>query len=352
MEDIHKKSVKELKQYCRNNKIKGFSNKNKQKLIDLINENNKEDKEEDKEEAKEEAKEEDKEEAKEDKEEEKEEDKEEEKEEEKKEDKEEAKIILNPLVKWSGGKKDELNKIKEYLPSEYDTYLEPFVGGGALFFNLNPNKAVITDVHSELIDFYKAISNEKSNDIYEFMKENPNEEDAYYKVRNDMIINDYVDNAKRFFYLRKTCFRGMLRYNKKGKFNIPFGRYKTYNYEILKNKEYEKLLKKTEIECKDFSWIFENYNDHNNFMFLDPPYDSEFTDYGYCSFGKEEQNKLAKCFKETKIKCLMIIGKTDFISELYKDYIVDEYDKKYRFKLHSGRVGNEINNKHLVIKNY
>ena len=333
MEDIHKKSVKELKQYCRNNKIKGFSNKNKQKLIDLINENNKEDKEEDKEEAKEEAKEEDKEEAKE-------------------EDKEEAKIILNPLVKWSGGKKDELNKIKEYLPSEYDTYLEPFVGGGALFFNLNPNKAVITDVHSELIDFYKAISNEKSNDIYEFMKENPNEEDAYYKVRNDMIINDYVDNAKRFFYLRKTCFRGMLRYNKKGKFNIPFGRYKTYNYEILKNKEYEKLLKKTEIECKDFSWIFENYNDHNNFMFLDPPYDSEFTDYGYCSFGKEEQNKLAKSFKETKIKCLMIIGKTDFISELYKDYIVDEYDKKYRFKLHSGRVGNEINNKHLVIKNY
>ena len=84
-------------------------------------------------------------------------------------------------------------------------------------------------------------------------------------------------------------------------------------------------------------------------MFLDPPYDSEFTDYGYCSFGKEEHEKLAECFKNTKIKCLMIIGKTDFISNLYKDYIVDEYDKKYRFKLHSGRVGNEINTKHLII---
>jgi DNA adenine methylase len=87
-------------------------------------------------------------------------------------------------------------------------------------------------------------------------------------------------------------------------------------------------------------------------MFLDPPYDSEFTDYGYCSFGKEHQLKLSKCFKETKIKCLMIIGKTDYIVELYKDYIVDEYDKKYRFKLYAGRVGDEINNKHLVIKNY
>jgi DNA adenine methylase len=87
-------------------------------------------------------------------------------------------------------------------------------------------------------------------------------------------------------------------------------------------------------------------------MFLDPPYDSEFTDYGYCVFGKDEQRKLAKCFKETSIQCLLIIGKTPFIEELYKDYIVGEYDKKYRFKLHSGRIGDEINTKHLIIKNY
>jgi DNA adenine methylase len=87
-------------------------------------------------------------------------------------------------------------------------------------------------------------------------------------------------------------------------------------------------------------------------MFLDPPYDSEFTDYGYCTFGKEEHKKLANCFKTTNIKCLMIIGKTPFIEELYKEYIVADYDKKYRFKLHSGRIGDEINTKHLVIKNY
>jgi DNA adenine methylase len=137
-----------------------------------------------------------------------------------------------------------------------------------------------------------------------------------------------------------------------GKFNIPFGKYKTINYNDLKNKRYEELLKRTEIFNKSFEYVFEKYNDKNNFMFLDPPYDSEFTDYGYCKFGKEEQTILANLFKQTKIRCLMIIGKTEFIEDLYKDYIISEYDKKYKFKIHSGRVGDEINTKHLIIKNY
>ena len=258
---------------------------------------------------------------------------------------------LSPIVKWSGGKKEELKNILEHIPEKYNIYLEPFVGGGAVYFNLNPNKSVINDVHKELIDFYQSIKDGKADEIYKFMKEHENDEETYYKVRG-YDNNDKLDNAKRFYYLRKTCFRGMLRYNKNGKFNIPFGRYKNYNYEEIKNKDYEDILKRTEIFNKDFEYIFENYNSSENFMFLDPPYDSEFTDYGYCTFGKEEQKKLAKCFKETSIRCLMIIGKTTFIEELYKDYIVDEYDKKYKFKLHSGRVGDEINTKHLIIKNY
>ena len=87
-------------------------------------------------------------------------------------------------------------------------------------------------------------------------------------------------------------------------------------------------------------------------MFLDPPYDSEFTDYGYCVFDKEAHKDLFNHFANTKIKCLMVIGKTAFIEDLYKDYIVDRYDKKYKFKLYAGRVGDEINTEHLVIKNY
>lgn len=259
---------------------------------------------------------------------------------------------LKPLIKWSGGKSDEIKIFEKYFPDNYDTYIEPFVGGGSVYFYLNPKKAIINDIHKELVDFYISISNGKSRDIYDFMNKSPNDEITYYKIRDEMEINDELDNAKRFYYQRKTCFRGMLRYNKNGKFNIPFGKYKTINYDDLTNGNYEELLRRTEILNKDFTYIFENYNDENNFMFIDPPYDSEFTDYGYCEFGKNEHLKLADYFKTTKIKCLLIIGKTDFIKELYKEYIVDEYEKKYRFKLYDNRINDLINTKHLIIKNY
>ena len=259
---------------------------------------------------------------------------------------------LKPLIKWSGGKSDEIKEFKQYFPAEYDTYIEPFVGGGSVYFYLAPQKAVINDIHKELVDFYRSIAEKKTQEIYQCMENLPNEEETYYKVRDKMVVTTPLDNAKRFYYLRKTCFRGMLRYNKDGKFNIPFGRYKTTSFSDLQNKAYEELLSRTQILNESFEYLFEHYNDANNFMFLDPPYDSEFTDYGYCKFGKEEQKKLADLFKETKIKCLMIIGKTTLIEELYKDYIVGEYDKKYKFKLYAGRVSNEINTKHLIIKNY
>jgi DNA adenine methylase len=259
---------------------------------------------------------------------------------------------MKPLIKWSGGKSDEIKMFEEYFPQHYSRYIEPFVGGGSVYFYLNPVNAVISDVHTELIDLYRSIGNGKGQEIHEFMEQNPNDENTYYKVRDEMEINNSLDSAKRFYYQRKTCFRGMLRYNKSGKFNIPFGRYKSINYSELVNKDYQTLLGRTEILNKGFEYIFENYDDENNFMFLDPPYDSEFTDYGYCQFGKEEQKKLALLFRNTKIKCLMVIGKTKFIEELYNGYIVAEYDKKYRFKLYDKRIGDEINTTHLIIKNY
>ena len=259
---------------------------------------------------------------------------------------------LSPIIKWSGGKSDEIGEILKYLPPNWDTYLEPFVGGGALYFYLCPQKAVINDIHKDLIALYKSLGERKNMDIKLFMDANPNTETAYYNVRDNMTISTDLDRAKQFYYLRKTCFRGMLRYNSSGKMNIPYGRYKTINYSDLSNPAYPDLLGRTTILNGSFEKIFSDYNSENNFMFLDPPYDSVFTNYGYCSFGKAEHIKLAECFKQTRIKCLMIIGKTEFISELYRGYIVAEYKKEYKFKLHSGRVGNEINVMHLVIKNY
>jgi len=259
---------------------------------------------------------------------------------------------LKPIIKWSGGKSDEIKLFKKYIPADYNIYLEPFIGGGSVFFHLVPKKAVITDVHTELIDFYTAIKQGNADKIYEFMKKTLNDDTTYYKVRDEMKIETPLDSAMRFYYQRKTCFRGMLRYNKSGHFNIPFGKYKTINYQDLKNEAYFDLLERTEVVKASYEYVFEKYNDKDNFMFLDPPYDSEFTDYGYCKFGKEDHIKLAKLFKETKIKCMLVIGKTTFIEELYKDYIVEEYQKNYKFKLYAGRVGDEINVKHLVIKNY
>ena len=92
-------------------------------------------------------------------------------------------------------------------------------------------------------------------------------------------------------------------------------------------------------------YVLGNYNDQNNFMFLDPPYDCDFANYGYCAFGKEEQKRLAECFKATNIRCLMVIGKTDFIEELYDGYIAEQYRKTYDLKHKKGAI-------HLIIKKF
>ena len=260
-------------------------------------------------------------------------------------------IHLKPIVKWSGGKGDEIKSFEKYIP-KFTTYIEPFVGGGAVYFYLNPKNAVINDIHPELITLYREIAKGNQSKILKFMKRHPNDEETYYDVRDNMETDSDLDVAKQFYYLRKTCYRGMLRYNKSGKFNIPFGKYKKINYDDLETDEHYDLLKRTTIHNTSFKKIFEKYNSPNNFMFLDPPYDSEFTDYGYCKFGRKHHKKLAKLFKHTENKCLMIIGETDFIKELYNDYIIGEFDKKYRFKIHSGRVGKEINTKHLIVANY
>lgn len=274
---------------------------------------------------------------------------------------------MEPLVKWSGGKTDEIYKFKEYIPDDINIYLEPFIGGGAVYFYLNPERAVINDKHTELTTFYRCMKANYGQYIYDFMEyfwtdDAEQNQLNYYIVRklkdeDQLIINNIIYQedlliACKFYYLRKTCYRGMQRYNSKGGFNVPYGRYKKINYEKLLDEKYVELLNRTTILEDDFSCVFEQYNDETNFMFLDPPYHSKFTNYGFGEFGKEEHEQLAEYFKNTNIRCLMIIGKTDFIINLYKDYIVGEYEKKYKFKLQNGRVGDEINTNHLIIKNY
>ena len=270
---------------------------------------------------------------------------------------------LKPLCKWSGGKRDEIKQFSRFYPKNFSRYIEPFVGGGAVFFDLNfdgPN--VINDVHPELINFYKQIKLGKAKEIFEILKSFGNSENDYYIVRGGgkkllpnteiFIPKNDIDRAARFIYLRRSCYRGMIRYKQKGDFNVPWGRYKTLNFEDIIEPNYTDLLSRTEIMDGDYKLVFDKYTDDNDFYFIDQPYDSTFNDYGGDNFTKNDQIELFNKFSTTQSKCLMIVGGSEFIRELYSDYIKFEYPKKYAFKIHSGRIGEEINVNHLVITNY
>jgi|TARA_R110000824_G_scaffold383297_2_gene576844 DNA adenine methylase len=288
---------------------------------------------------------------------------------------------LNPLFKWSGGKRREIKLFKHHYPENFKVFVEPFVGAGAVFFDLNfQGQNFIADMHDEVVIFYKQFSDrEKIEKMIEFMdnpwihilksniaKENQSDiyanlppefqrtgEATYYYVRDGMKITNDFKKACRFHFLRKTAYRGMLRYNPKGEFNIPWGKYKNLNYDELKDERYTDLLKRTTIRQWSFEKTMKKFkNREDAFVFLDPPYDSEFSDYK-TPFNKGHHKELSELFKESKAKCLLVIGDTPYIRELYDGYIVDEYSKNYAFRIHSDRINaDDIDNLHLVIKNY
>jgi DNA adenine methylase len=268
-----------------------------------------------------------------------------------------------PLCKWSGGKRAEIKMFSKYIPAEFETYIEPFIGGGALYFNLNfQGKNVINDVHPDLVNFYKQVAEGHSQEILDIINTWGITESDYYYVRGGgkrckdgadcfKPQND-IERAAQFYYIRKTCFRGMIRYNSSGEFNIPYGKYKTADFTDIIKPEYQSLLSRTEVNFGDYKKIFEKYNSPSNFTFLDPPYDSEFNDYGFDDFNQQSQRDLAEIFKTTENKCMMVIAETPLINELYADYIVERYPKKYAFKIYGGRIGDEIDKNHLIILNY
>ena len=269
-------------------------------------------------------------------------------------------MIMKPLCKWSGGKRNEIKLFEDYFPKEYNTFIEPFIGGGAVYFHLNfAGRNVINDIHPDLVNFYRMISEGHSSDIYDLVSSwGTTENDYYYyrgggkKVTIGFKPSNNIEKAAQFYYLRKTCFRGMLRYNSKGGFNIPWGKYKTVDFSNLKNDEYRKLLERTEVNLGSYKDIFERYNSPDNFVFLDPPYDSEFNDYGFDDFNQQSQRDLYELFITTSNKCMVVISDTPLIRELYGEHIKFVYPKKYSFKIYGGRVGEEIDKNHLVITNY
>ncbi len=352
---------------------------------------------------------------------------------------------MKTILKWPGGKEKELPTIRKYIPAYTGRYIEPFVGGGAVFFDTDTPQCCINDKSTELINLYHC-ARERDEDLIRFLQQENDEfislgafvdehkadildvylsktavsdfiakyhaffsslAEGYNEVflkelhknltgkisRSQKLENengsipdsDRLDNieaamksayymfvrylqnhaselsrgrqAAVFFFIREYCYSSMFRYNKKGEFNVPYGGI-SYNRKDFQKKinyllsdEVTAKLQSAEIYCDDFE-SFINALDltENDFMFLDPPYDSDFSTYAQNTFGRAEQERLCHCLKNTPAKILLVIKNTDFIYELYQnDFNIASFDKKYMVSFMNR---NDRSAEHLIITNY
>lgn len=352
---------------------------------------------------------------------------------------------MKPFIKWAGGKEKELSIIKENLPVKMNRYIEPFIGGGAVYLGLEKKDSYINDLSVELTNLYKCVSeqnkdfftilqsmydafrsidmiidnNEKvildlynsklsidkfiskfkvdfdeigkiDNKIFDkelkknlsskikrsaklesTVKKIPNEDrikniecaikSAYYMLIRTLYnhpdkFNDNQHTAF-FYFIREYCYSSMFRYNANGEFNVPYGGI-SYNrkdfqakIDYLKSKELVELLSNTYISNNDFeAFINKIKPKKNDFIFLDPPYDSDFSTYCMNEFDKEAQIRLRDCMLKTKANFMLVIKETEFIRELYEPYFnIKEFDKTYLVSF-KNRNNRDVN--HLIITNY
>lgn len=282
---------------------------------------------------------------------------------------------MNPVLKYRGGKSREIPHFLPYIPDDFDRYIEPFFGGGAVYFSLEPKHAIINDVNKRLMLFYRQLRDrypemrvqldeiqcvyEANQAAYKKLKaKNPEKrvpnanEEFYYKMRKLFNHPDgsYLDGVV-YFFINKTAYSGMIRYNNSGEYNVPFGRYPNLNTQLI-TEQHSRLLQKAELYSLDYKKIFDMAGP-KDFMFLDPPYDCVFNDYGNIDmmngFDEVEHRRLAKDFRDLPCRALMVIGKTPLTMELYGGHVFDEYYKNYAVN-----IRNRFNNDrmHIIVRNY
>lgn len=369
---------------------------------------------------------------------------------------------MKTIIKWPGGKSREISKIEHLIP-EHKRYVEPFFGGGALYFHLAPKAAAINDISASLMQYYALIKsqdqelydllmcyNNSFNNLVDVCSKETNEllhiffrlkdgsikeneldvvlgnfissisekinsgfndklllskeefdahlrtmvadkfirtvvnynkkafstadlcenlitgfTSGYYmyfrKIFNDVCLGRLTDvsvpyQAANFYFIREYCYGSMFRYNAKGEFNIPYGGM-SYNRKDMKakiesmfNREMEQLFSGTDIYCCDFEAFFEKANlTSDDFMFLDPPYDTDFSDYEGKDFTKRDQERLADALKRTQAKFILVIKNTEFIYNLYAEHFnILSFDKQYTYNV---RSRNDRGAEHLIITN-
>ena len=370
---------------------------------------------------------------------------------------------MNSIIKWPGGKSREIDKIIDLIPEKYDRYVEPFFGGGALYFHLKPKAAAINDISASLMDFYRLVKTQ-DQELYTLLmcyhdsfqnlllvcEQNAKalleifdslqncqlteaalldavrhfllgvkgeilsgfdsklllSEDAFFgmleKMAADKLVRTVSNHAKKpfsdedlrenlltgfmsgyymyfrrifndinlgflqdctdaykaanFYFVREYCYGSMFRYNAKGEFNIPYGGM-SYNrkdmrskIESIFNSDVAKLFANTQISSMDFDdFLNQLHLTENDFLFLDPPYDTDFSDYEGKAFDRRDQERLANALKQTKAQFILVIKNTDYIYSLYeKDFMILTFDKQYTYNV---RSRNERGAEHLIITN-
>ena len=243
--------------------------------------------------------------------------------------------LVAPVLKWVGGKRQLLNTFQPLLPAKITTYCEPFVGGGALLFHLQPRTAYINDVNPELMRVYTVIKNDVDELINELMKfentleqfqtvRNWDRDEQYYATLSD------VQKAARVLYLNKTCYNGLYRVNNAGEFNSPFGHYRNpniVNAPVLRAVSAYFNSVDVHMSIMDYATVLSNIP-KNTFVYLDPPYDpvsetSNFTGYIRGGFSRSEQIRLRECCDDLTargIKFMLSNSATEFIMEQYSAY--------------------------------
>lgn len=261
-------------------------------------------------------------------------------------------VQAKPILKWAGGKTQMLGDLIPKVPTSYGRYIEPFFGGGAMFFALQPENAVVADSNPELINMYRQVA-DHVDDVINYLKEYENTSEMFYAVRSlEWTSLPKAEAAARTIFLNKTCFNGLYRVNKQGRFNVPFGKYK--NPKICDEdglRAASEVLKKAEILCGDYLLVLEHYAQPGDFVFLDPPYlpTSEYSDfkrYTKEQFYEEDHVELAKMIMTLHERgCHVILTNSNhpLVHELYAPFTIDVIQtKRYISCNGSTRKGEDV----------
>jgi len=266
-----------------------------------------------------------------------------------------------PFLKWAGGKRQLIEYLLQNMPKKYNRYFEPFIGGGALFFNIMPKNAYISDINPELINVYEVVRDNVEELIID-LKKHINDENYFYWIRNIDRTDEYnswnkIKKASRLIYLNKTCFNGLYRMNSKGHFNVPFGFYKNPKIVDENNlRACSNLLKETEIVLGSFLEI-ETKVKEGDFVYFDPPYvplnnTSSFTKYYKDDFDYDMQFELKElCDRITKKNVYFMLSNsnTDIVIKLYKNYTIKKIQANRAINCKGNKRGKVSE---LIITNY